>query len=450
MTNSRTSRRSLVLWGVAGGAVASLILVLQVLPYGLSRGLTPVDEIGHIDYAIAMSVGHWPHWGDTYAQQTLLIADCAGNGFGPSGSCHPHERSATDYYPSGWSYEAQQPPLGYAAHGIVARAVGLMEPLEQLSLLRIVSLFLSFTGLLAIGALAGSVAPSARVAFAAATPAALIPEVVNASQFVTNDAALLLAGAVAVTPGLIAIVRPRTRSRTIVLLAVVSGIIVPLVKPVALVTMAAMLLWGVMFIAVGRRRGEPGSWLPAWVAGVQLIVAGATTLAFVVTQQALGSVPSRQVMDSVLAGNKNDEAPWGALVDGLREATTVPFHALEPVTEFRNATVAIIIGVLLVGLLLASAVPGPHSLKVLNPLPLAIVGAVGVTLLIWTFGLYVWGGFGLALPSRFLIPLVPLLALMWLKGLDRLKQLAWAVPVASALLVLAMVWPIVPRWVGWE
>ena len=95
-------RRRIVVAGLLGGLAAGLILLLQVIPYGLSRPLSPVDEIGHIDYAIEFSVGHWPRWGDVYAQQTLLIADCTGNGFGPSGSCHPHTRTATDYWPGGW------------------------------------------------------------------------------------------------------------------------------------------------------------------------------------------------------------------------------------------------------------------------------------------------------------------------------------------------------------
>lgn len=443
-------RRRILVAGLLGGVLASLILLLQVIPYGLSRSLTPIDEIGHVDYAIAMSVGHWPRWGDTYAQQTLLIADCVGSGFGPSGSCHPHERRATDYYPAGWSYEAQQPPLGYALHGVIARATGLSEPLLQLSWLRGASLLLSALGLIAIGALAGAIAPMARVAFAAATPAALIPEVVNAAQFVTNDSALLIAGAVAVGPGLLLLLRPDTRRWVAYPLAVAAGVVVPLIKPVASVTLLAMLLWAAL-VAYGARSRTTNAGLPALkVTTLQFAVAGATIVAFVFMQQALGSVPSRTVMDAVLSDSKAAAFPWESLAIGVREAVGVPFHAFEPVTEFRNAAAAAVIGLLLVALLLISVIPGPRSLRMLNIVPLALLGAVGATMIIWTVGLHLWGGFGLALPSRFLIPLVPLLALLWLKGLARMNWVTWGVPALGALLAVVMVWPIVPMWLGWE
>ena len=446
---SRPRRRSIVVVGIAGGALASVILLLQVIPYGLSRSLTPIDEIGHIDYAIAMSVGHWPRWGDTYAQQTLLIADCVGSGFGPSGSCHPHERQAEDYFPEGWSYEAQQPPLGYVAHGVVARATGLSEPLIQLSWLRATSLFLGVFGLLAIGALAGAVAPTARVAFAAATSAALMPTVVNASQFVTNDAALLIAGSLAVVPGLVVIMRPQTTGRVVYPLAVACGIAVPLIKTVASVTIVAMLLWAALLAVPWGTKRVTMSRRALYTTGVQLAVAGGTTLAFVITQQALGSMPSRVVMDAVL-GRGDGGFPWTPLAIGVRDALSMALYPYEPVTEFRVAPVALLIGGLLVALLVLSSIPGPESLRRLDPVPVAIVGAVVVTMAVWTFGMYFWGGFGLSLPLRFLIPLVPLVVLLSLKGLARISWVSWTVPVVGFLLALAMVSPIIPPWLGTE
>ena len=449
-TPPRPRRRRIVVAGLLGGVAAGLILLLQVIPYGLSRPLTPVDEIGHIDYAVQLSIGHWPRWGDVYTQQTLYIADCGGNGFGPSGSCHPHPRTATDYWPSGWSYESQQPPLGYAAHAVIARGAGLAEPQQQLSWLRGTSLFLGVIGLLAIGGLAGALAPTMRVAFAAATPVALLPEVVNATQFVTNDSVLLIAGTVAIVPGLLALLRPRTPQSWLLVLAGLSGVIVALIKSVALVAVLAMILWAVLALLRDRRRGSPGSWRALTCMGVQLSAGAVTTLAFIFAQQVMGSVPSRQVMDSVLSDSKVSEFPWTPLAVGLREAVTMPFHDAHPVTEFRNGTVALITAVLLVSLLLVSAYPGPTRLKSLNPVPIALVGAAIAGIAVFTLGLLIWGGYGVAMPSRYLIALVPLAALMGLKGLDRMRGLAWLVPPLGLTLVVVMVWPIVPLWLGWE
>ena len=450
-------RARIVLAGLAGGLVASLLILLQVIPYGLSRGLTAVDEIGHIDYAIELSVGHSPRWGEQYTQQTLLIADCAGSGFGPAGSCHPQERNPLDYWPNGWSYEAQQPPAGYLAHAVVARATGLMDPLEQLSWLRATSLLLTAVGLLALGALIGSLAPSGRIAFVSPIPVALVPIVVNSSQFVTNDAAALLAGVIASVPAAL-LLRRKELTPTILILGALSGVLVALMKSVALTVPLAILLWGLLNAWRTRPEGhgpQPTSLSrrlpPLALLGVLQLGAGLiATLGFMVLQQATSPLPSSDVMSAVLSENRSDGPPWSEWAVSLREILTLAFHGVEPVTEFRSALAPAVIGFGLVALTLVSLLPSSGPLKALNRLPAAIALAALAGTVAWTFGLYLWGGYSVAMPGRYLIALVPLLALIWMKGLERLRVAAWAIPVACVAAVIWMVWPILPLWFGWE
>ena len=99
-------------------AVTTLCLIgVQWSQHGKSF-FDPIDETAHFDYVMLLSQGQIPAWGDTYSQETLLIADCLGSYFEPNrvNNCSDTIRDATQYPPEGFSYEAQQPPLGYVAY----------------------------------------------------------------------------------------------------------------------------------------------------------------------------------------------------------------------------------------------------------------------------------------------------------------------------------------------
>lgn len=98
--------------------VAALCLIgVQWSQHGKSY-FDPIDEAAHFDYAWLLAHGQIPAWGDKYSQETLLIADCLGNAFEPErvNDCSSKLRDPTQYPPEGFSYEAQQPPLGYVVY----------------------------------------------------------------------------------------------------------------------------------------------------------------------------------------------------------------------------------------------------------------------------------------------------------------------------------------------
>ncbi len=102
----------------AVAAVTALCLIgVQWGQHGKSY-FDPIDEAAHFDYVLLLAQGQIPAWGHKYSQETLLIADCLGNAFEPDrvNDCSSKFRNPTEYPPEGFSYEAQQPPLGYVAY----------------------------------------------------------------------------------------------------------------------------------------------------------------------------------------------------------------------------------------------------------------------------------------------------------------------------------------------
>lgn len=90
------------------------------------------DEGAHFDYVDKLKSGQVPSWDSTYSQTTMLIADCLGSIFAEGQSCETKVRVPGSFPPNGFSYQAQQPPLGYLQYLAVPQISGL-SPLEKLN-----------------------------------------------------------------------------------------------------------------------------------------------------------------------------------------------------------------------------------------------------------------------------------------------------------------------------
>jgi hypothetical protein len=71
------------------------------------------DEAAHFDYVLKLKTGEVPAWGSLYEQETMRIAECLGSAFAEPGDCSAKTRDPKNFAPAGYSYQAQQPPLGY-------------------------------------------------------------------------------------------------------------------------------------------------------------------------------------------------------------------------------------------------------------------------------------------------------------------------------------------------
>jgi hypothetical protein len=90
------------------------------------------DEGAHFDYVYKLKSGQVPSWDSTYGQTTMLIADCLGSIFAKGQNCEEKVRAPENFPPKGFSYQAQQPPLGYLQYVLVP-STSNSSPLEKLN-----------------------------------------------------------------------------------------------------------------------------------------------------------------------------------------------------------------------------------------------------------------------------------------------------------------------------
>lgn len=111
--------------------VISIIAILNANnEINANRLFDVYDEGAHLDYAIKLSMGHLPAWGNHYDQETLKLVDCTGTAFTKPGDCTSHFRNPLLYSPNGYSYEVQQPFLAYLPYALALKII----PVKNLTL----------------------------------------------------------------------------------------------------------------------------------------------------------------------------------------------------------------------------------------------------------------------------------------------------------------------------
>ena len=97
------------------------------------------DEGAHFDYVVNLKNFTIPFWGTLESQDTLLIGDCLGRVGGKQGSCETKDRDPGNFAPGGFSYQAQQPPLGYFPY--IFAETKSTSPLDTLQEMRRLGIF---------------------------------------------------------------------------------------------------------------------------------------------------------------------------------------------------------------------------------------------------------------------------------------------------------------------
>jgi hypothetical protein len=115
-TRERISRAEIIKLFFMAISIAALALVsfqLSKLDSERVPYFDLYDEGAHYDYVLKFSQGEIPTWGSRFDQETLIVIDCLGSMFFEPRECNNSERDPMNYAPLGFSYQAQQPPLGY-------------------------------------------------------------------------------------------------------------------------------------------------------------------------------------------------------------------------------------------------------------------------------------------------------------------------------------------------
>jgi hypothetical protein len=186
-------------------AVVTFLLLAIALTLGLiaaHRGspMSIFDEPTHADYAYRIAHGQIPERGTLLSPEIRHEWSCRG---GPAGltlpPCNATEYPASLYPNRGENYNFGHPPLYYAITGYAARGLDALVPGDHfVTLGRMVGSLWLFAGMIVLYLGLRRFGARWPFAFGGAALLAVCPGVLHASSTITNDAAAVLCGAVAV------------------------------------------------------------------------------------------------------------------------------------------------------------------------------------------------------------------------------------------------------------
>ena len=364
-----------------------------------------IDEQGHYDYVVYLSHGHVPRWGDPYSGATVHVLNCLGIARTAPEPCIQNTLP-NRYPPDGYSYEAQQPPVGYLVY--VPFLNTHASPSTALSDARrggVAWLGIAALLLLAMAWLADMTLLQVTLLLSVCL---LSPLAVRAAAVVTNDSAALAAGAAS----LVVVQIGRLRRSTFVIPALIVGLGVGLTKAVILFVPAAIALGGLLterwpvnrssIGAIWRRRGCELSLLAGAFIG---------TLGFPIYQEARGEIPSKVVLKALLGGQITPRPRWSTLEISVSNI----FTNLDPTS---TGPIYGLWNLLLFGAVLGLILNRRNSNS--RALPALAVGTI-VSMVVLAIACplldYFQGHFNFATPTRYTLAFTPLLAYLAAKSL---------------------------------
>jgi hypothetical protein len=356
-----------------------------------------LDEQAHFDYAVYLSHGQVPRWGDLYKPETVHLLDCLGVVRTTPRPCTGNTDPAA-YPPEGFSYEAQQPPLAYLAYVPFvgpgnspaatldhARAGGLAWLAVGLCLLGVVAWLGDFT-LLQLAALL--------------TICGLNPWTIESAAVVTNDSAAIAAGAAT-----IATIQLARRRSYLLILCLVVGVVIGLLKATFIAAPVAVLI-GALVLESRRpdRFRLPGLWRRR--RNELVLTAGAvlSTVGFLLVQQVRAVTSPSVVLHALLGGQVTARPRWSTLEVSVQDA----FWAFVPSPGQPLYVIwDLVLYGALAGLLLNRSTDRAWGLRSL------LAGVLIASILLglgFTLQDYFEGHYNYVTPARYFLPMVPLVA----------------------------------------
>lgn len=241
-----------------------LLVCIAVPAFTISRtiaryqGLSIIDEPEHLDYTTRIARGELPALGDRLTQRQLRELACQdAKGRGPKGlpSCDAASFDPDDFVGRAFQYEAHQPPTYYALTAAMRfgteRILGIDNYRDAT---RTTGIAWMAAGLVALWLAGRLFRVNPWVMAAVLLGLALMPVPIFSASTVTNDAASLLAGGLALCLAGVARRRPDTRWLPWLLLG--GGALIASLKStnvIAIAAVATLLAWEAL------RSREPGT-----------------------------------------------------------------------------------------------------------------------------------------------------------------------------------------------
>ncbi|MFW8744857.1 hypothetical protein, partial [Mesorhizobium japonicum] len=262
------------------------------------------DEGAHFDYVLRLSEGQIPKWGTQLSQETMLIETCLGDTYSTAADdCTVKNRDPNGFAAGGFSYEAQQPPLGYVPYLPGMYLSTGLSPAATLDLVR--DLGGSVLLLLAC-ALLFVIATKLRMGFwrtlLLSGITLLAPISIHAFSTVTNDGSTLVAALLFVAAWL---VTGRWSRRGALIAGVVTGAVLGATKSYTVLLPAALVVALVLITLLTDRFARP-AWRSLWhrpdlryalgsLAGSVVVAIG-----FLIVQSVRATTPASHVLHSLL------------------------------------------------------------------------------------------------------------------------------------------------------
>lgn len=433
---ARTSRNRLPLWALIFGLFTA-IGFLQMASVDWSRPLSIYDEVPHIDYTFRLADGQATTWDDVYSQRTLGIASCLEQQ-DQDPQCVVRElRDPTQRWPNGYSYEAQQTPLGYLPYAVIdSFAVDSQaDHFSQIRTLRLTNAFI-WVLLAALWALLVSQVTDRRVpALAATTAVSLNPMLVDRFTYVTNDAMAIVAATAVAVWLLYRLRRPASNLLVGWLLpALLLGTFVGMTKPTALIIVVplAAAVWA------SRAFGSSGPVSGRWWMSVGLIsfLGVVSSLAYQAYINALSQLDFETVISVILPRGSLDMGTASLLRITDISELVIGTGARTGIDAFEWGVRTPTVAILLFSLLTAGAFVLSFAVnnKAFPRLPEVDTRALGYSVLLGFIAMlvlhpalhFVRGEFLMPFTAgRFQATLIPLAGLATLPAFQRFRLWAW-------------------------
>ncbi|HEY0410907.1 MAG TPA: hypothetical protein VGE42_11640, partial [Candidatus Dormibacteraeota bacterium] len=288
-------------WWLAAGALSALVVLVSIVLGNHRRddpSLDILDEGPHYAYVVALRAHHLPAWGDTLDQGTLRLEDCFSLSRSAPHNCSRRDREPSGFDVGGYSFEAQQPPLGYLPYALTATPDA--APRDAIAAAREGGKGWTVVAGVLLLAVAWAEGTSLLGLVVLQATCLLSPVFLHAASTVTNDSAGVAAGALALLGA--AVMRGRRRPSLGFAAGLAVGIVIGMLKGVYVVAPLALVVAALLLERPWRPIRQ--AWRDilrrtACVLGMLVGTAGAY-LGWMAWQEARASVPSSVVLHALL------------------------------------------------------------------------------------------------------------------------------------------------------
>jgi len=386
---------------------------MLILGLGLSNSLTssvlnatlsPIDEAAHIDYSIHLASGTPPKWGDYITRATGKIVDCKSNGLPPlpPAKCSQPVPTSTQYAAGGYSYEALQPPLGYIPYAIAWNLLGLSDksPSQQLLDLRLINWFWILMTVIEFGLFVLMMELTASVILGLVLFLGLNPLIQSSFSYVSNDSssiALGMAGVLLYTKLTSALNRESIKHSQ-KYLYIGFGVILGLTKETLLAIPLSFLVFSFLMPSTTALRSLRK------IQALQLIAAIISGLGYQVFLLLISPVSAKVVYHTLLSPFTSAHISLSVLETSVQNIFTVLTNL--------NGIFPQLFFVLVSGALISSLLISSTTIETADyfSMMLPSLGLVALLEMMANyFYLFFLGHYSFATPSRYLLPLLPLL-----------------------------------------